>query len=403
MREGWRRVALGEIATRRKDFTPVDAATMYRIVGVQRSGWGLVDRDPARGDSMKFDKLMRLNAKDLVYRTITAFEAPSTVVDESFAGAFVTPNTFPVYVLNQSQVLPGYMALLTTDPRFHEAMASRTVGSVLRRKTLSQKAFESIPIDLPPLAEQRRIVDLIAAVDDAIEAAEEEAERSGELRDAILDGYLPGSTVVIGDVASVSSGASWTKADVVDGAGEEVTPVLTIANTKSGGEIAGDFTYVRGLPATTKLIGDSSLVAIRTNGNRDRIGNVYRTADAEVGAAVSAFQFIIDPAIPADRDFLYWQMRTPRFQRAMTAAASGSTGLGNVAAAKLKATEISWPSSVEARGAATEQFESVQDARDAVGVEAGSLRDLRSNLLTALLSGEHEIPESYDRFIEEAA
>ena len=31
------------------------------------------------------------------------------------------------------------------------------------------------------------------------------------------------------------------------------------------------------------------------------------------------------------------------------------------------------------------------------------LRTLRSNLLTALLSGEHEIPESYDELIQEAS
>lgn len=30
----------------------------------------------------------------------------------------------------------------------------------------------------------------------------------------------------------------------------------------------------------------------------------------------------------------------------------------------------------------------------------GVLRELRSNLLTALLSGEHEIPESYDELLE---
>lgn len=34
---------------------------------------------------------------------------------------------------------------------------------------------------------------------------------------------------------------------------------------------------------------------------------------------------------------------------------------------------------------------------------ANRLRDLRSNLLTVLLSGEHEIPESYDELMEEVA
>ena len=44
-----------------------------------------------------------------------------------------------------------------------------------------------------------------------------------------------------------------------------------------------------------------------------------------------------------------------------------------------------------------------QDAADAARAEADRLRTLRSNLLTALSSGEPEIPKSYVRFIEEAA
>ena len=103
MREGWEQVALGELTTKRVDFTPVVASTEYPVVGVQRSGWGLLARDAVRGDSMKFSKLMRLNANDLVYRMITAFEAPSAVVDASFDGTYVTPQTFPVFRIDSSR------------------------------------------------------------------------------------------------------------------------------------------------------------------------------------------------------------------------------------------------------------------------------------------------------------
>ncbi|WIB36377.1 hypothetical protein [Curtobacterium sp. MCJR17_043] len=187
MRDGWREVTLGEVTTRRRDFTAVQADVLYRIVGVQRSGWGLVDRAPVRGDSMKFGKLLELHSDDLVYRTITAFEAPSAVVSSEFDGAFVTPQTFPTYSIDRSRLLPEYMAILTTSPEFHEAMSVRCVGSVLRRKTLSQNAFESIPLRLPSLDEQRRIVDLMAALGDAEEAVEAEATEAASLLGAMLD------------------------------------------------------------------------------------------------------------------------------------------------------------------------------------------------------------------------
>ncbi|MFD1210743.1 hypothetical protein ACFQ36_01640 [Arthrobacter sp. GCM10027362] len=154
---------LGDLLTKRTDYTPVSPEAEYAVVGVQRSGWGFVRREPVRGDSMQFSKLMQLEEGNLVYRTITAFEAPSAVVGPEFAGTFVTPQAFPVFRFDANRILPEFMSLMTTFPEFHEAMSERCTGTVLRRKTLFVAAFQSIPINLPPLDEQQRIVDLVSA------------------------------------------------------------------------------------------------------------------------------------------------------------------------------------------------------------------------------------------------
>jgi hypothetical protein len=349
---------------------------------------------------MKFDKLLELHADDLVYRTITAFEAPSAVVLSEFDGAFVTPQTFPTYSIDQSQLLPGYMALLTTAPEFHEAMATRCVGSVLRRKTLSQGAFESIPVALPPLDEQRRIVDLIAAVDDAVEAAEVEAAAAISLQGAMLDATAHSETAAIGSLASLVSGASWGKADVRTDMGDGVTPVLTIANTKPDGSIGGEPTLVHGLSTKAARLTASSLITIRTNGNHNRIGNVYRVPEEHLGAAVSAFQFVVEPFEPADSAYMHWMMRAPSFQAAVTSKASGSTGLGNIGATKFREMRIPWPADQETRMALAKTFARVGEVANIARVTADALRTLRSNLLTVLLSGRHEIPASYDALLE---
>jgi hypothetical protein len=61
---------------------------------------------------------------------------------------------------------------------------------------------------------------------------------------------------------------------------------------------------VVGLPESTPTLNAGSLIVIRTNGNRDRIGNVYRPMDEAFGCAVSAFQFLSQATHPLDRDFL---------------------------------------------------------------------------------------------------
>lgn len=264
---------------------------------------------------------------------------------------------------------------------------------------VTDKVVRAYTVALPPLAEQRRIVDLIAAVDDAIEAADGEAIHTSQLLDAMLNAEEDESSMAVGAVAHISSGASWGKADLRDN-GDEASTVMTIANTKPDGTVSGVPTYVAGLSPKAGRLGSSSIVAIRTNGNHDRIGNVYRVPSEYIGAAVSAFQLIIEAGSPNDSPYLYWMLRRPAFQADVSAAASGSTGLGNIAASKLRQMTIPWPNDADERTRRVSSFERVADVIDLARAAAQALRTLRSNLLTVLLSGEHEIPESYDHLLD---
>lgn len=400
MRDEWREVTLGQVARRRTDFTPVDRGARYTILGVQRSGWGFVKREPILGSEMKFSRLMQLGLDDLVYRTITAFEAPSSVAGPEEVGHFVTPQTFPVYQLDQSQLLPAYMKLLTTYPAFHEEMASRSTGTVLRRKTLSQSAFESIPLALPPLVEQRRIVDLVGALDDAITAAERSALNARTLLDRISRPDESDASVELGSLVTMRSGPSWSAADESYEPIPGATPVLGITNTPAGDRIRLDKrTYVRGLAPSVQRLTSDSIVMIRTNGNRARIGNVYRSTPEVEGFAVSAFQIAIQPHDARASAWLYWYLRSPEVQRSISESASGSTGLGNVAVRWLK--EMRVPSFLpDDRDAYVERCEAGGAVVNALADETERLRTVRAELLNTLLSGDHQIPKSYDELLE---
>ena len=137
---------------------------------------------------------------------------------------------------------------------------------------------------------------------------------------------------------------------------------------------------------------------IRTNGNRSRIGNIYRVTPEVEGFAVSAFQIAMRAIDPNDQAFLYWYLGSPEVQDAITAAASGSTGLGNIAVGwlkQLRIPELETPERVQY----TALCEAVAAVVECAEAELIRLSRLRSNLLDALLSGEHEIPESYDALL----
>lgn len=399
MRDGWREATLGEVATRRKDFTPVVADALYRVVGVQRSGWGLVDRPPVRGDSMKFDKLLELHTDDLVYRTITAFEAPSAVVLSEFDGAFVTPQTFPTYAIDRDQLLPGYIALLTTAPEFHEAMSTRCVGSVLRRKTLSPGAFESIPIALPPLGEQRRIVDLIAAVDDAVDAAEAEVDDSQRAWAIVCDSIAVAPDAVERKVsqlvATAKSGGTpsranpayyggaipWLKSGEVRG-----RAIATTSESITDEALAGSSAWLA--PA------DSVLVAMYGGGTVGQVGQL--AAPMATNQAVLAL--VADPAVIASR-MLYHLLSSDSDRLAAKAVGAAQANISK----KVVLDHVVHVLPPERQSEVVGALDAFLDAADAARATAESLRALRSNLLTVLLSGEHEIPSSYDALLGEVA
>lgn len=394
MRDEWREVALGEVVTRRKDFTPVIGEELYRVVGVQRSGWGLVHRDPIRGNSMKFDKLLRLRTADLVYRTITAFEAPIAVVTPDFDGAFVTPQTFPTYAFDHSQLIPGYMALLTTSPAFHEEMASRCVGSVLRRKTLSQGAFESITVALPPLDEQRRIVDLIAALDAAIKAAETEAEASFAALESARDLLIwhgVRERIDFGDVATIAGGLVDPKA----AAHNSLPHIGTERIEARTGDLAGVVSASEDGVTSSKFLHEAGTIVyskIRPN--------LRKVAIPSWRGLCSADAYPILPRFEGDVSFLRHLLVSRPFTKEAVAR-SGRTKMPKINKTELMSIQVP-----VVRGEDQVKIASVLDSIDQARVSARTtveaLRSLRSNLLTVLLSGDHEMPTSYDELLEVA-
>lgn len=409
MRDGWQQVTLGHIATRRKDFTPVDGATLYRVVGVQRSGWGLVDREPVRGDSMKFDKLIELHTGDLVYRTITAFEAPSAVVGPDYHGAFATPQTFPTYRLQKERVSPQFVALLTTWPSFHEEMSSRCVGSVLRRKTLSQGAFEAIPIDLPPIDEQRRIVDLIAAIDTAIDAADAEARATEDALTSTLAAAVAitdRGSHCLADMFNFMLGGAWGSEPGVDE--QSVTALGPTAYR--GGVTSVDPSpgsarslSLRRAEARTLLPGD--IVLERSGGSPTQpVGRVIRMDDSHPWVVPSDFMRLLRVDISSTHPgFAFWVLWMSYRTGGALPFQKRTTSIFNLNITDYLAGVRFHLPAAKAQAEIATLGDSGWAAVESARATAGSLRVLRSNLLTVLLSGDHEIPQSYDRLLEEVA
>ena len=79
-------------------------------------------------------------------------------------------------------------------------------------------------------------------------------------------------------------------------------------------------------------------------------------------------------------------------------AIANGTNIKHVGVERAKSIAVPTLAEEEQR-AATEPLDAGRDVADSARDHAEALRSLRSNLLTVLLSGEHEIPSSYDELL----
>jgi type I restriction enzyme S subunit len=150
--------------------------------------------------------------------------------------------------------------------------------------------------------------------------------------------------VRLGALARVDRGASWSKnQERRDGTG---SPVIRIANVQPAGL---DLTEVRSVVALKErdlqraLIGPNSLLMVGSNGNPERVGNVY-LADSSIGGMSLASFLIGIHATDHNRAlWLYYYLTSQAVQEAITKATAGSTGLKNLSLEWLRSIPVVLP------------------------------------------------------------
>lgn len=132
-------------------------------------------------------------------------------------------------------------------------------------------------------------------------------------------------------LARVDRGASWAKTqEVSDGSG---TPVVRIANVQPSGLDLTDVRSVVGLKERDiqrSRITDASLLMVGSNGNPERIGNVYQCDDRIEGMVLASFLVGIHATDSHTAKWLFYVLSSANVQASLTEATAGSTGLKNL-------------------------------------------------------------------------
>jgi len=393
----WETVPLGGVAKLDIERVLVQQDDEYRPVGVKIAGQGLFWRATIRGRETNYAALNRLRAGQLVMRKLTAWEGPITTVPPEFDGGFVS-SEFPTFALDETRLLPEYMRLVCQRPAFHAEMRLRSTGTAERRNRLKPDDLLTIELELPPLYEQAAIVAALDAVDDAVGATNVERQANVDLRRVLLSHVLSElqarapKTEPLGQLADVTSGIAWSKADERDAASG--VAALRVANVQLDGIDLAELRYVdtATVGAAAKVLNKNGVVLVRTN-TPERVGNAQSVPDEAIGITYSSFLIQVTPKSSDDAKLVARFLQSPEVQDAMTNRARGrgtSASLTNIPVTWLRTLDVPLPSERD-RGELLTPLDRLDDLAASVREEHARLRALRARLLDSLLSGERRV------------
>jgi type I restriction enzyme, S subunit len=259
---------------------------------------------------------------------------------------------------------------------------------------LPQQKLRTLPVPLPPMEEQRQIVDILedhlSRLDAAGQLLAGAQRRSDLLRAVTLESLAPEGTPLqtLGELATDSGYGTSTKC-VVGGPG---VPVVRIPNLSGGRVDLADEKRVAGTSVDLKrlMLEQGDLLIVRTNGSRDLIG---RAAVVQPGVSASFASYLI--RFRLDRlhvrpEWVRLMLGTPSVRRVLEAMAASSAGQYNLGLKKLKGVTIPCPTTEDQDrllARVDEQEWALESLTRSLADGKAKAQSLRRSLLAAAFSG----------------
>ncbi|KOX19791.1 hypothetical protein ADK67_32455 [Saccharothrix sp. NRRL B-16348] len=398
----WGEAALGDLMTLDVNAVEVDPAQAYDIVGVLNRGRGLLYREPMAGSKTAYKTLNRIGLNQVVYSRLKAFEGAITVAPADLHEVYASQE-FPTFTCGPS-LLPGYFRLLTTTKRLWDTLQNLSTGMGGRRERVKPNDFLTIKIALPSLSEQRRIVDVMGAVDAQIEALMEEVVRTERVLTLLRADVPAGDEYRISEVVvGIDSGKSVQTSGETPSYGEP--SVLKLSAIQLGEFNAAEAKRLDDLSgySAAHLVSDGDLLITRSN-TPARVGYVAVARQVPPHTYLPDLIWRIRPnksqCLPG---YLSHLLSSPEWRSRIVSTATGtSASMQKINKRGFSMVMVPVPS-LDKQQEYIAKCDAAADSKRSLADELDRLGSFRSTLLVALLSQEIEILESYDDLLEKVS
>jgi type I restriction enzyme S subunit len=381
----WRQTTFGEVINQVSRAVRVDELIEARYAGVRWNVGGVYERETVPAEQIKGKTLYRIKRDDIVYNRMWATKASFGVVKNDADGCFVT-NDFPVFTVNPEAISPEYVEAIFHTTSFQSEAAGRAVGTTERRR-LHARDFLNIPVTLPPLEIQERIVEVISAVDDQITALDAETDALAALlrrrrADLITDASI--EAVRAEDAFDFSTGVRRTPDRA---SGPYMTPYLRSANVGYGTLDLSDVLEMNYDPAEREKFGlrYGDVVVSEGSASANAVGMPAMWRDELPGPVCTQMTLLRlrgRDGVCIPEFVFHWSMWAYESRTFLKVA--GGTNIKHISAKRAKGIAVRLPSLNRQREIAME-LDAMESALKATRTEVARLREVRVGLLTGLL------------------
>ena len=191
--QDWTETTLGEITNINPEDTasmsPHEEITYIDLSAVSNKG-GVSDelfRGPFSGAPGRARRIVR--AQDVLVSTVRPYLKGFAVVPRHLDGSIASTG-FSVLRANTRYSLPEYIWAVVGTASFVEGLMDKATGS--NYPAVRPSDIASHLVNLPPLAEQKRIVETVTSMDGVVSTTEQAVRVAQELRSGLLSALLSG-------------------------------------------------------------------------------------------------------------------------------------------------------------------------------------------------------------------
>lgn len=143
-------------------------AQAYWALGIRSHGKGTFQRFVEDPSTVDMEELYAVSCNDLIVNITFAWEGAIALVKPGDEHCLVS-HRFPTYEIDSERADPGFVKHIVNCKPFFSQLALISPGGAGRNRVLNKKDFLKLAVSLPPLGEQKRLAQVMGAMDLLIE------------------------------------------------------------------------------------------------------------------------------------------------------------------------------------------------------------------------------------------